>query len=231
MTSSTANVYLNGAGQLAIRPLRDDNGNWTSGRIETQQAGFAAPPGGEMAVEASIQMPVITGTAAAGYWPAFWMLGSAFRGNYLNWPSVGEIDIMENVDGINQVWGTLHCGVAPGGPCNEYNGLGGTSPCPLADCQGAFHTYTVVVDRSASPEQIRWYVDGVQYWQVSANSPGMDAATWANAVDHPFFIILDVAMGGGFPNALAGNTSTPTSNTVPGAPMLVNYVRVYTRAS
>src|SRR6266540_3128322 len=65
------------------------------------------------------------GAAAQGYWPAFWMLGAPFRGVYTNWPSVGEIDVMENVNGANTVWGTLHCGVAPGGPCNEFNGIGG----------------------------------------------------------------------------------------------------------
>lgn len=228
MTTSTSNVSLDGKGDLAITPLRDANGNWTSGRIETKQTSFEAPAGGELAVEASIQDPDITGTAAAGYWPAFWMLGSAFRGNYLNWPSVGEIDAMENVDGQNTEYGTLHCGTAPGGPCNEYNGRGGTTTCAPTTCQAAFHTYRVEIDRSSSPEQIRWYLDGQEFWHVSANDPGMDATTWANAVHHAFFIILDVAMGGGFPNALVGNISTPTAATEPGHPMLVDYVHVYT---
>ncbi len=220
-TTSTSNVYQDGSGHLAIKPIRDSSGAWTSGRIETQRTDFAAPAGGEMAIEASIQMPNVTGSAAQGYWPAFWALGAAFRGNYTNWPSVGEIDAMENVNGTNVEYGTLHCGVDPGGPCKETNGLGGNTPCTGTTCQAGFHTYRVEVDRSSSPETIRWYLDGVQFWQVSSNNAGMDATTWANAVDHGFFIILDVAMGGSWP----GN---PTSSTSSGVPMLVDYVRVYT---
>jgi beta-glucanase (GH16 family) len=221
MTNSTSNVYQDGNGHLAINPIRDGNGNWTSGRIETQRTDFAAPAGGEMAVEASIQMPNVTGAAAQGYWPAFWMLGSAFRGNYNNWPGIGEIDTMENVNGTNREYGTLHCGVNAGGPCNETTGRGGSQACSSTTCQAGFHTYRVEVDRSSSPEQIRWYLDGVQFWQVSSNDPGMDATTWANAVDHGFFVILNVAMGGGWP----GN---PSASTASGVPMLVDYVRVYT---
>jgi beta-glucanase (GH16 family) len=177
-----------------------------------------------MAIEASIQMPNVTGAAAQGYWPAFWALGTAFRGNYNNWPGVGEIDGMESVNGTNVEHGTLHCGVDPGGPCNETTGLGGSTSCAPSTCQAAFHTYRVEVDRSTSPEEIRWYLDGVQFWQVYSNTSGMDATTWANAVDHSFFIILNVAMGGSWP----GN---PTSSTQSGAAMLVDYVRVYTSAA
>ncbi len=61
-------------------------------------------------------MPNVTGAAAQGYWPAFWSLGAAFRGNYNNWPGIGEIDAMESVNGTNVEHGTLHCGVDPGGP-------------------------------------------------------------------------------------------------------------------
>jgi len=220
MSSSTANVYQDGAGHLAIKPILS-NGTWTSGRIETQRTDFAAPAGGELAVEASIQMPNVTGAAAQGSWPAFWMLGAAFRGNYNNWPGIGEVDAMENVNGVNTEYGTLHCGVDPGGPCNETNGRGGSKACAPATCQAGYHTYRVEIDRSASPEQIRWYLDGVQFWQVSSNDAGMDAATWTQAVDHGFFIILNVAMGGGWP----GN---PTASTASGVPMLVDDVRVYT---
>jgi beta-glucanase (GH16 family) len=220
-TTSTNNVYTDGKGHLAIKPIRDANGNWTSGRIETQRSDFAAPAGGEMAVEASIQVPNVTGAAAQGYWPAFWMLGSAFRGNYNNWPGIGEIDAMENVNGTNVEHGTLHCGVNPGGPCNETLGLGGSASCTPTTCQAGFHTYRVEVDRSTSPEEIRWYLDGTEFWHVDSNTSGMDATTWANTVDHGFFIILNVAMGGSWPGS-------PTSATQSGAPMLVDYVHVYT---
>jgi hypothetical protein len=223
MTNSTSNVYQDGSGHLAIKPIRDGNGNWTSGRIETQSTSFAAPAGGELAVEASIQQPNVSGAAAAGYWPAFWMLGAAARPvGATNWPSIGEVDIMEDINGLSSEFGTLHCGTNPGGPCNETTGIGsGQRAC--SGCQTAFHTYRVEIDRSVSPEQIRWYLDGNNFFTVNANQ--VDATTWANAVDHGFFIILNVAMGGGFPAAFGGG---PTSSTASGVPMLVDYVRAYT---
>ncbi len=221
-TNSTANVYLDGAGHLAIKPIRDGNGNWTSGRIETQLANFAPPAGGALAVEASLQQPNVSGAAAAGYWPAFWMLGSAFRGVYTNWPGIGEVDIMEDINGLSSEFGTLHCGVGSGGPCNETTGIG-SGQRATGGLQTAFHTYRVEIDRSVAPEQIRWYLDGNNFFTVNANQ--VDATTWANAVDHSFFVILNVAMGGGFPSAFGGG---PTGATQSGAPMLVDYVHVFT---
>ncbi|MET9905253.1 glycoside hydrolase family 16 protein [Streptomyces sp. NPDC006476] len=221
MTSSTSNVALDGSGNLKITPIRDAAGNWTSGRIETNRTDFQPPAGGKLRVEARIQMPNVTGNAAAGYWPAFWMLGAPYRGNYQNWPSVGELDIMENVNGINKTWATMHCGTASGGPCNETTGLGNSTACPNTTCQSGFHTYTMEWDRSASPEAIRFYVDGVNYQTVTAGQ--VDATTWANATNHGFFVILNVAMGGAFPAAFGGG---PTSATESGHPMLVDYVQV-----
>jgi hypothetical protein len=221
MTNSTSNVYQDGSGHLVIKAI-NSGGTWTSGRIETQNTSFAAPAGGELAVEASIQQPNVSGAAAAGYWPAFWMLGSAFRGNYLNWPGIGEVDIMEDINGLSSEFATLHCGTDPGGPCNETTGLGsGQHAC--SGCQTAYHTYRVEIDRSVSPEQIRWYLDGSNFFTLSASQ--VDATTWANAVDHSFFIILNLAMGGGFPAAFGGG---PTSSTQSGDSMNVDYVRVYT---
>ncbi|MGW7545346.1 glycoside hydrolase family 16 protein [Streptomyces sp. NPDC054770] len=221
MTSSTTNVALDGSGDLKITPVRDSAGNWTSGRIETTRTDFQPPAGGKLRVEARIQMPNVTGTAAYGYWPAFWMLGAPYRGNYQNWPSVGELDIMENVQGLNKVWATMHCGTNPGGPCNETTGLGNSTACPNTTCQSGFHTYTMEWDRSVSPEAIRFYVDGVNYQTVTASQ--VDATTWANATNHGFFVILNVAMGGGFPDAFGGG---PTSATESGHPMVVDYVQV-----
>ncbi len=128
---------------------------------------------------------------------------------------------MENTQGLNTIWGTLHCGTSPGGPCNENTGLGSTTSCAGTTCQAAFHTYSMEWDRSVSPEAIRFYVDGANYHTVTANQ--VDATTWANATNHGFFIILNVAMGGAFPNAFGGG---PDANTVSGRPMLVDYVQV-----
>lgn len=113
-TDSTANCYQDGSGNLRIVPLKDGSGSWTSARIESMRDDFQPPSGGILAVESKIQLPNVSGDAAAGYWPAFWMLGSPFRGNYHNWPAIGEFDIMESINGINTVYGTLHCGTSPG---------------------------------------------------------------------------------------------------------------------
>jgi len=225
-TNSTQNLALDGTGNLRITPRRDAAGNWTSARIETQRANFKPPAGGLLRIEGRVQMPNVTGDAALGYWPAFWALGGPYRGSF-NWPAVGEFDIMENVNGINSVWGVLHCGVAPGGPCNEFNGIGANRACPGSSCQSAFHTYRFEWDASVSPQQLRWYVDGTQFHQINQNQ--FDAGTWNNMTSHAgYFILLNVAMGGGFPNGVAG-IGTPTAATATGVPMVVDYVAAWTR--
>ena len=222
MTNSTNNVYQDGNGNLAIKPIRDSGGNWTSGRVETQRTDFAAPAGGKVRIEARLQQPNVSGNAALGYWPAFWALGAAARPvGATNWPSIGEWDIMEDINGRSSVFAALHCGTVSGGPCNETTGLtSGEHAC--SGCQTGFHTYALEYDRSVSPEQLRWYLDGTQYF--SLNSSQLDATTWNNATQHGFFVILNVAIGGGFPAAFGGG---PTSATQSGVPMLVDYVAVY----
>ncbi|WP_051639813.1 ricin-type beta-trefoil lectin domain protein [Cellulomonas sp. URHE0023] len=223
MTSSTSNVYQDGAGNLVIKPIRDGAGRWTSGRVETQRTDFAAPAGGKLRFEARIQQPNVSGAAAAGYWPAFWALGAGARGTGASgWPGIGEIDILEDINGLSSVFATLHCGTSPGGPCNETTGIGsGQRAC--SGCQTGFHTYAMEQDRSVSPEQIRFYLDGSNYFTVNANQ--VDATTWNNATHHGFFPILNVAIGGGFPAAFGGG---PTSATQSGVPMVVDYVAAYT---
>ncbi len=223
VTNSTQNVYQDGNSHLVIKPLRDGSGHWTSGRVETQRTDFAAPAGGKLRMEASIQQPNVSGAAAAGYWPAFWALGAAARPvGATNWPSIGEIDVMEDINGRSSEFGTLHCGSNPGGPCNETTGIGsGERAC--GGCQTGFHQYAVEYDRSVSPEQLRYYLDGNNFFTVNANQ--VDATTWNNALHHGFFMILNVAMGGGFPAAFGGG---PTGSTQSGVPMLVDYVRVLT---
>ncbi len=225
MTSATSNVALDGNGNLRITPQRDAAGNWTSGRIETTRSDFQPPAGGKLRIEARLQMPDVTGAAAKGYWPAFWALGAPYRGNWWNWPSIGELDVMENVQGVNNEWATMHCGVGSGGPCNETTGIGGQTPCVPTACQAAFHTYAVEWDRSTSPEQMRFYLDGVDFHTVRADQ--VDATTWANATDHGYFLILNVAMGGAFPAAFGGG---PDAGTVPGHALVVDYVAVWQAA-
>ncbi|KAH6988419.1 family 16 glycosyl hydrolase [Ilyonectria destructans] len=222
-TSSTSNLKLNGNGALQITAIRDAAGGWTSARIETQRSNFMAAAGGKMRIQASLNLPVV-GSNGIGYWPAFWTLGSAYRGNYQNWPSVGEFDIMENVNGINRVWGVMHCGVNPGGPCKETDGLVNSRECPNTPCQGNFHTYTLEVDRTQTLEAVRWFVDGILFWQIV--STDLPADVWAQSVHNPHFILLNLAIGGAFPNNNYGS-STPLANTVSSATLQAEYVAVY----
>ena len=215
MTSSTNNVYLDGNGHLVIKAL-DSGGAWTSGRIQTNTANVGAPAGGELEVTASIEQP--NPANGLGYWPAFWMLGPG------SWPSTGEIDILEDVNALSEHSGTFHCGVDPGGPCNETTGIGsGLQPCP--GCQTGYDTYTIIVNRTnTSAESITWYLNGAQFFQV--NESQVPVSTWQAAVDHNFSIIFDLAMGGGYPNGVCGCT-TPTGATTSGASMSVAYVAAY----
>jgi Ricin-type beta-trefoil lectin domain/Glycosyl hydrolases family 16 len=213
MTNSASNVYLDGNGHLDITAL-DNNGSWTSGRIQTTSPNVGAPAGGELEVTASIEQP----NAGPGYWPAFWMLGPG------QWPENGEIDIMEDVNSLSEVSGTIHCGTDPGGPCNEPDGIGsGLTACP--GCQSGYHTYTMILNRAnTSDESITFYLDGNPYFSVNENQVG--AATWQAAFDHNLSIILDLAIGGGYPDGACGCT-TPTSATASGGTMSVAYVAAY----
>ncbi|MFC1440180.1 ricin-type beta-trefoil lectin domain protein [Streptacidiphilus sp. N1-10] len=216
MTNSTSNVHLDGSGHLDITAI-NNGGSWTSGRIQTPSANVGAPAGGKLQVTASIQQP--NPGSGLGYWPAFWMLGPG------QWPENGEVDIMEDVNALSQVAGTIHCGTYPGGVCNEGNGIGsGLRAC--SGCQTGYHTYSMILDRTnTSAETITWYLDGAQYFSVSESQVG--ASTWQAAFDHNLSIIFDLAIGGGFPNGVCGCT-TPTSATSSGATMSVGYVAAYT---
>jgi len=187
-------------GYLVIEARREPFGNsaYTSARLKTQ--GLGAWQFGR--IEARIQIP-----RGQGLWPAFWMLGDNIA--QVGWPGCGEIDIMENIGKEPaRVHGTVH---GPG-----YSGANGVTSFydvragALAD---TFHVFAV----EWQPGTIQWYVDSTLYHTVNARDvPG----TWV--FDHPFFIILNVAVGGYWP----GN---PDSTTVFPQTMRVDYVRVYQR--
>jgi hypothetical protein len=213
MTNSTSNVHLDGNGNLDITAIGSGS-SWTSGRIQTTSANVGAPAGGELEVTASIEQP----TGGLGYWPAFWMLGPG------QWPENGEIDIMEDVNSLSEVSGTVHCGTDPGGPCNEPDGIGsGLTSC--SGCQSGYHTYTMILNRTnTSDESITFYLDGNAYFTVTESQVG--TSTWQAAFDHNLSIILDLAMGGGYPDGVCGCTA-PTSSTTSGGTMSVAYVAAY----
>jgi beta-glucanase (GH16 family) len=215
MTNSPSNGSLNGHGDLHLTALGSGT-TWTSARPQTTSANVGAPAGGKVEVTASIKQPDPSG--GLGYWPAFWMLGPG------QWPENGEIDIMEDVNALSELSGTVHCGTDPGGPCNEPDGVGsGLVSCP--SCQTGFNTYTMILNRThPAAQSITFYLDGKAYF--TANESKVGASTWRAAFDHKMSIIFDLAMGGGYPNGVCGCT-TPTSATTSGGTMDVNYVAAY----
>ena len=214
MTNSPQNVSLDGHGHLDIT-ASDADGAWTSGRIQTAPD-VGAPPGGELEVTASIEQP--DPADGAGYWPAFWLLGPG------QWPENGEIDILESVDALSQNGSAVHCGTDPGGPCNEPSGIGsGLKAC--TGCQTGYHTYTMVLNRTnPADESITFYLDGAQYFTVDESQIGSSA--WAAAYDHNMSVILDLAVGGSYPDDLC-DCSSPTPTTTSGGAMSVAYVAAY----
>jgi hypothetical protein len=214
-TNSTSNVYLDGNGHLVLKAI-DNGGTWTSGRIESTRDDFQAPPGGELEMTASIEQPNPAG--GLGYWPAFWALGSPMRMGG-GWPTSGEIDMMEDVNGLNEASQTLHdASNSPGHALIACPGAG-------SGCQTGYHTYSVIIDRTnTSAETLQFLMDGTVESTITEASVGTTA--WQEAIDHGFFIIWDLAMGGNYPDGVSG-TTTPTAATSSGASMSAAYVAVY----
>ena len=191
-------------GILLITARRQQHGDfqYTSARINTRDR-FAFRYG---RVEARIRLP-----AGQGIWPAFWLMPQ--ENAYGGWAASGEIDIMEAVNpgagGGNTVHGTIHYGGVS--PNNRYSGSEHAVQGSVTD---EFHIYAVEWDE----REIRWYVDDVNYatqrnWHTSA-------AAFPAPFDRTFHIILNVAVGGGFPGPPDSTTNFP-------ATMEVDYVRVY----
>ncbi|MDN3354777.1 ricin-type beta-trefoil lectin domain protein [Actinomadura sp. DC4] len=214
-TSSTANSYQDGSGNLVLKAIKNGS-SWTSARLESTRDDFQAPAGGKMEMTASLQQP--DPASGLGYWPAFWALGSPMRAGG-GWPGSGEIDMMEDVNGLNQASQTLH---------DSANSPGhALIPCPntASTCQTGFHTYSVIIDRTnTSAETLQFLMDGAVESTITEASVG--TAAWQQAIDHGFFIIWDLAMGGNYPDGICGCT-TPTAATTSGASMSVDYVAVY----
>jgi beta-glucanase (GH16 family) len=196
-TDSRANSALDGAGNLVITARREGDG-YTSARLQTNDT-FEAQYG---RVEARIQIP-----RGQGIWPAFWMLGGDIPG--VQWPQAGEIDIMENVGyEPHIVHGTIHGPGYSGGAgiTGQYMHPQGWS---FAD---TFHTFAI----DWRPDSITWSVDGVDYQTIDRSRVGGNE--WV--FNKPFFLILNVAVGGNWPGYPDGSTVLPQE-------MKVDYVRVY----
>lgn len=196
-TNSTDNVYQDGKGNLVIQALKTASGGYTSARIKTQGK-FDFTYG---KVEARIKIPY-----GQGLWPAFWMLGNDI--SKVSWPACGEIDIMENIGKEPAIiHGTVHGPGYSGG-----NGIGGPTNLPSGRFADDYHVYGV----QWSETSVAFYLDGNKYFEVTpAKLPA--GANWV--YQHPFFLLLNVAVGGGWP----GN---PDTTTVFPQQMLVDWVRV-----
>ena len=176
--------------------------SYTSARLKTQ--GLFSQAYGRF--EARIKV-----SAGQGMWPAFWMLGKDIT--TAGWPTCGEIDIMEN---IGKEPGTVHGSLH--GPSTTTRTSDATSIFTLPAGQAFaddFHLFAVEWERGV----VRFYVDSNLY-ATFTESQWPAGGTWV--FDHPFFIILNVAVGGNWPGS-------PDSTTVFPRHLLVDYVRVYTR--
>lgn len=169
-----------------------------------------------MVVQALIKLGSTSGIGNHnGIWPAFWALGaSVLTGT--EWPECGEWDIMENVNAGAVGYGTLHCADV----CDGDDGLSAS----VGFDYSAFHTWAFAVDMTNSDwtqQQLRWYLDGELYHTILGSDLGNEA-DWTSVTADPYFLILNVAVGGNWP----GN---PTSATVDGTAsgMEVQYVGVY----
>jgi hypothetical protein len=151
------------------------------------------------------------------------MLGGPYRGNWWNWPGVGEFDIMENVNGANRTWQTMHCGTSPGGPCREKDGVGNGGPtgCSPTACTKGFHRYTL--DWSRADNSATWYVDGKQVHRTNRGG-NIPADVWDAATNHGFFVILNIAMGGEMPANTLGALNGATTG---GGHFDADYVAVW----
>ena len=199
-TDSRANSHLDGEGHLVIEALEPAPHKFTSARLKTQGK-FSVTYG---RVEARIRIPY-----GQGIWPAFWMLGDDIKTK--GWPASGEIDIMEN---IGKEPDTVHSTVHGPGYSGD-KGIGRPFTLPSGRFATGYHVYAL----EWSPERVEFLVDNQSYHVVTpASLPA--GAKWV--YDHPFFIILNVAVGGDWP----GN---PDSTSVFPQKMLVDYVRVYDR--
>ncbi|MGG4092383.1 RICIN domain-containing protein [Paenibacillus lautus] len=192
-TDRAQNVQVTG-GNLVITAQKESYGgmNYTSARIKTQD--LKSFTYGK--VEARIKLP-----SGQGLWPAFWMLGSNISS--VGWPKSGEIDIMERVNNNPYVNGTVHWDA---GGHADFGRVSGNLDF------SQFHVYSIEWDS----KYIRWFVDGQQFNEFYIENGTGNTEEF----QRPFFILLNLAVGGNWPGSPNNSTPFPSQ-------MLVDYVRVY----
>jgi len=202
-----ANAWLED-GMLIIEARREDyeHRHYTSARLNTQ--GKHEFLYGR--IEARIRLP-----DGVGMWPAFWMLGGNI--NDVGWPACGEIDIMEGKGRLpNWTSGALHRGP----DANNNRISSGDYTLPTGNFHDEWHVFAV----EWWPHVIRWYVDDHPFMGVERPSGG-DPAYWPFDQGQPFFIILNLAVGGWF------DPGYPPPDNMQPQRLLVDYVRVYREVS
>ena len=195
-TDATGNAFHDGDGNLVIRALRTPGG-YTSARLRTK--GLREFRYGRIEVRALLP-------TGAGLWSAIWALGSDI--DEAPWPACGEIDIVEHVGREPaRIFGTLHC---PGRSGKDGVSGGLTVARPF---DSGFRVFAV----DWAPDAIDWSVDGSRYFTTRRSELGK---AWA--FDHPFFLVINLAVGGWLGGAVAPETEFP-------ADMKIDYVRIYDR--
>ncbi len=220
--AGTPNAYIDGNGHLIIQAIRINSsgapysGSWTSARLNTANNLQSFQYG---RLESSMSLPI-----GPGLWPAFWALGNNI--NTVGWPTSGEIDFMENVPasgnlGPTAIRSTLHGGNSPSNCYCGGNGLGQSYTFPSNDPNGpdvtTFHSYGAIW----SANMVQFYVDDpANIFLVRTASDLPSGFTWD--FNHPFFLLLNLAVGG------TGSWPGPPDTTTPSpAIMTVDYVRWY----
>ena len=197
-SSSMPNAALDGNGHLVISAIFNGS-TWTSTRMKTE--GVENLQYGR--IEARMKLPM-----GKGIWPAFWVLGSNI--NTSGWPLCGEMDIMESVPqfGASKTSSTIH------GPFSGGFGVGSAYVFPNDGTISDFHTYGM----TWSPNQAQFYRDDPTRPYFTIQNTTDIPGDWV--FNHPFFIIMNLAMGGYFPGYTDPTTPNPSV-------MTVDYVRVY----
>ena len=197
-TDRSKNASMDGEGNLVITAYRESYAGspFTSARINTQ--GLFEQKYGRF--EARLKTPY-----GPGLWPAFWMLGSTITTE--PWPQCGEIDIMElRGQQPNIINGTLHGpGYSGGNPISQSYAM------PDNRFDTDYHLFAVEWDE----EKIDFFVDDYLYQRIESDDV---SGEWV--YDNPFFIILNVAVGGNY-------VGFPTEQTPFPQKMIIDYVRVY----
>ncbi|KAK8028492.1 secreted glucosidase [Apiospora marii] len=219
---------------MFITPQYKD-GEWRSARMEGKEA-YSCPEGKSLILQAEIQVGTAPSDQQAGIWPAFWAMGQSCQRKdgkeEVPWPECGEWDILETSDGHDWTLGSIHWGV------KNADGKVGKKDWPTAfgDEQVAkygnkydhtqSHTWAIKVDRTKSnwkDETIQWLMDGNQFFEMKGSDVN-DEGQWAVLAHEPYFPILNVAVGGNFPQTQPVNDKTGTGTDTG---MQVQYVAFY----